>query len=142
MPNKVGDRHERDLLNCLDERVWTVMRAPASGGGTDRELPDVLAGNGEQFYAIEAKYSSGNPIYLDADEVAALQRFSAGFGAYPAVAAKYPVRNGHPAWGVDDDTGHRFFRIEDIVTNVGAHRVDEEMWHEIGKDFEDLREGL
>jgi len=41
------------------------MRAPASGSATERELPDVLAaGDGDTFYAIEAKSSAGDPIYL------------------------------------------------------------------------------
>jgi len=47
--NKKGDRRERELVNRLDDAGFAVMRAPASGGATQRELPDVLAGNGEAF---------------------------------------------------------------------------------------------
>ena len=65
MSNAKGDRRERELVNALDERGFAVMRAPASGSATDRDLPDVLAGDGETFYAIEAKSSAGAPIYLD-----------------------------------------------------------------------------
>lgn len=69
MANRKGERRERELVNLLDECGFAVMRAPASGSPTDRELPDGIAGNGERFSAIEAKSSSGNPIYLDAEEV-------------------------------------------------------------------------
>ncbi len=49
------------------------MRAPASGSATERELPDVLSGDGETFDAIEAKSSAGDPIYLTGEEVEALR---------------------------------------------------------------------
>ena len=68
-PNAKGDRRERELVTALDEAGFAVMRAPASGSATERELPDVLAGDGETFYAIEAKSSAGDPIYLSGEEV-------------------------------------------------------------------------
>ena len=98
--NPKGDRRERELVNELDEAGFAVMRAPASGSATDRELPDVLAGRTDRcssrsneqgaesdtdseplFYAIEAKSSSGNPIYLTGEEVEALVYFARNFGA-------------------------------------------------------------
>jgi Holliday junction resolvase len=62
--NTKGSRRERELVNQLDETGFAVMRAPASGSATERELPDVLAGDNGYFLAIEAKSSSGDPIYL------------------------------------------------------------------------------
>lgn len=87
--NTKGDRRERELVNALDDRGWVVMRAPASGGATDRELPDVLAGDGDEFYATEAKSSAGDPIYYDQEEVHDLGTFSDGFGAEPRLGARF-----------------------------------------------------
>jgi len=87
--NAKGDRRERELVNRLDEAGFAVMRAPASGSATERELPDVLTGDGETFYAIEAKSSAGDPIYLDGAEIEALLFFARNFGAKPRVAARF-----------------------------------------------------
>ena len=53
--NSKGSRRERELVNKLDEDGYAVMRAPASGAATERELPDVLAGDGEDFYIISRR---------------------------------------------------------------------------------------
>ena len=87
--NSKGDRRERELVNRLDERGFAVMRAPSSGSATERELPDVLAGDGDVFYAIEAKSSSGDPIYLDGTEVENLVYFARNFGAKPRIGARF-----------------------------------------------------
>lgn len=89
MGQEKGDRRERELVNLLDEDGFAVMRAPSSGSRTDRELPDVLAGNGEQFYAMEAKSSSGDPIYIEEHEVVALVYFAKNFNAVPTIAARF-----------------------------------------------------
>ena len=89
MSNAKGDRTERELVRLLDESGFAVMRAPASGSSTSRELPDVLAGNGEVFYAIEAKSSSGDPIYLTGEEIESLTYFAQNFGAKPRVGVRF-----------------------------------------------------
>lgn len=61
------------------------MRAPASGSATEGELPDVLAGNSDVFYVIEAKSSNGDPIYLDATEIEGLKYFAEKFGSLPRI---------------------------------------------------------
>lgn len=100
--NEKGDRRERELVNLLagadentpfdspyDEGEWAIMRAPASGSATERELPDVFAGNGGVFWAFEAKASGGDPIYIDAEEVEALDYFASFWGAYPRIAIRF-----------------------------------------------------
>jgi len=67
--NAKGDRRERELVNELDDAGFAVMRAPSSGSATERELPDVLAGDGEAFYAI---------VY-----------FAQNFGAKPRIGARF-----------------------------------------------------
>ena len=125
--NSKGDRRERELVNLLDERGFAVMRAPASGAATDRELPDVLAGDGEVFYAIEAKSSSGRPIYLTGEEVEALVYFSRNFGAKPRIAARFDREDGY------------FFHPADLhVTDGGNYRVKKETALAEGEDLAEL----
>jgi Holliday junction resolvase len=123
--NRKGDRRERELVNRLDEAGFAVMRAPASGSATDRELPDVLAGNGDTFYAIEAKSSAGRPIYLTGEEVEALIYFSRNFGAKARIA----VRFDREAW--------YFFHPGDLhMTDGGNYRVKKETALAEGEGFE------
>ncbi len=114
--NQKGDRRERQLVNALDDAGFAVMRAPASGSATSRELPDVLAGNGEVFYAIEAKSSAGQPIYLDNEEVYALVSvFAKNFGATPRIAVRF------------DREDWYFFHPSDVhETDGGNYRVKKE----------------
>jgi Holliday junction resolvase len=116
MSNAKGDRRERELVNELDEAGFAVMRAPASGSATSRELPDVLAGNGQVFYAIEAKSSAGDPIYLDNEEVYALVHvFARNFGATPRIAVRF------------DREDWYFFHPDDVhQTDGGNYRVKAE----------------
>jgi Holliday junction resolvase len=126
--NAKGDRRERELVNDLDEAGFAVMRAPASGSATTRELPDVLAGNGDVFYAIEAKASRGDPIYLTNEEIYALVHvFAKNFGAKPRVA----VRFDHEEWF--------FFHPNDLhQTDGGNYRVKKEFALEAGETMDDL----
>lgn len=131
--NEKGDRRERELTNWLDGNGWAVMRAPASGSATARELPDVLAGNGETFYAIEAKSSSGDPIYLTDEEVDALCYFAENFGAEARIAARFDLENGDPSYGDDDRKGWYFIPVGDLYeTPGGNYRVKKELAHEKG----------
>jgi len=122
--NRKGDRRERELVNELDEAGFAVMRAPASGSATERELPDVLAGDGDDFYAIEAKSSSGDPIYLSGEEVEALVFFARNFGA----KARIGVRFDREDW--------YFFHPGDLYeTDGGNYRVKRETALADGTDF-------
>lgn len=127
MANRKGERRERELVNLLDETGFAVMRAPASGSATDRELPDVLAGDGERFYAIEAKSSSGDPIYLDGAEVDALCYFAASFGADPRIGIRF------------DEMDWAFFGPDNLyVTEGGNYRVKRETAVARGVDVYEL----
>jgi Holliday junction resolvase len=122
--NRKGDRRERELVNALDDAGFAVMRAPASGSATERELPDVLAGDGDVFYAIEAKSSAGEPIYLDGAEVEALLYFAQNFGAKPRVAVRF------------DREDWFFFHPGDLYTTDGGnYRVKKETALAEGTDF-------
>jgi Holliday junction resolvase len=127
MSNAKGDRRERELVNALDGAGFAVMRAPASGSATERELPDVLAGDGETFYAIEAKSSAGDPIYLTGEEVEALIYFSRSFGATPRIGVRF------------DREDWYFFHPDDChTTDGGNYRVKKETALAEGTDFAEL----
>ena len=127
MSNAKGDRRERELVNALDDAGFAVMRAPASGSATDRDLPDVLAGDSETFYAIEAKSSAGDPIYLTGEEVEALVYFSRNFGATPRIGVRF------------DREDWYFFHPDDCYTTDGGnYRVKKETALAEGTDFPEL----
>ena len=128
--NRKGDRRERELVNELDLRGFAVLRAPASGSATDRDLPDVLAGNGGQFFAIEAKSSSGDPIYIDDDQVVSLEYFANAFGAEPLIGARFD-RN--PWTFYDPAELHR--------TDSGNYRVKADLSMRLGRTLDDLEAG-
>lgn len=129
-PNAKGDRRERELVTKLDEAGFAVMRAPASGSATERELPDVLAGDGETFYAIEAKSSAGNPIYLTGEEIEALVYFARNFGAKPRVGVRF------------DREDWYFFHPGDLYqTDGGNYRVKKETALADGTDFAEFTGG-
>ena len=122
--NRKGDRRERELVNELDEAGFAVMRAPASGAATTRELPDVLAGDGESFYAIEAKSSAGDPIYLTGEEVEALLFFAQNFGANARIAVRF-----------DREDWYFFHPGELYTTDAGSYRVKKSTAIADGTDF-------
>jgi len=125
--NRKGDRRERELVNELDAAGFAVMRAPASGSATERDLPDVLAGNGEQFYAIEAKSSAGDPIYLSGEEVESLIYFARNFGAKARIAVRF------------DREDWYFFHPGDLhVTDGGNYRVKKGTALADGEDLDEL----
>jgi Holliday junction resolvase len=125
--NRKGDRRERELVNLLDEAGFAVMRAPASGSATERDLPDVLAGNGERFFAIEAKSSAGKPIYLDGAEIESLLFFSRNFGAKARIAVRF------------DREDWYFFHPGDLHTTEGGnYRVKKETALADGTDLAEL----
>jgi Holliday junction resolvase len=125
--NEKGDRRERELVNKLDDNGFAVMRAPASGSATERELPDVLAGNGNTFYAIEAKSSAGDPIYIDGEEIDALVFFAENFGAKPRIGVRF------------DREDWYFFDVDELYqTDGGNYRVKKETALSDGIDFSEF----
>jgi Holliday junction resolvase len=122
--NSKGDRSERALVNYLaDHTEYAVMRAPASGSATDRELPDVLAGDGTMFYAFETKRASDHVIYYTEEEVDALKFFAEKFGATPMLGADFDTERHHDAWG-EDYPNHHFAHPENCYrTDEGNYRI-------------------
>ena len=102
MSGKKGSRYERELVNRFESVGWGALRCPSSGGGTDRELPDILAGlalDGPAYnfplsraLAIELKSGNSTTLYVDRDEVKALKSFAQSFGATPLLGARFTTQ--------------------------------------------------
>lgn len=86
---KKGSAEERDLVHKLWDNNFAAMRAPASGGATKKPLPDVIAGNGKIYLAIEVKTTTKDKIYIDYPQIDALVEFSNIFGATPYLGMKF-----------------------------------------------------
>lgn len=132
MGNK-GDRGERELVNLLRDLDFKIMRAPSSGSATTRDLPDVLAGNGEGILiACEGKFWADGTHYFSEEEVAALKRFAFGFHPQckPLLATRW---NRDKTWYVrhaDDARLH--------VTDGGNVRAKKETCTEEWRTLEDF----
>ena len=90
---KKGYSEERDLVHKLWDRNFAAMRAPASGGATKKPLPDIIAGNGEIYLAIEVKTTSKDKLYIDSSQIDALEEFSNIFGATTYIGVKFKYTN-------------------------------------------------
>ncbi len=124
-----GSRGEHELMELFEEHGFAVMRSAGSGkgglkvSGEEREAPDVLAGNGETFYALESKRSSrDNHVYIPEKEMEALTFFCEKFGAEPRIAVRFDYGD----WGF-------FLPYELYKTDGGNFRIKEE-------DIEDAME--
>ena len=138
-----GSRTERELVNLLYATRFAVMRAPASGGGTPRELPDVLTGDGENFYAIEAKSSGKEVIYIEGEEVDDLVYFAENFGAEARIGVRFDIEHGDPAYGDDENPGWYFFAVEELYETAGGnYRVKKETALRDGETFNGLFGGV
>ena len=102
MSGKKGSRYERELVNRFESLGWGALRCPASGGATDRELPDILAGLAldgpskdfpiSRALAIELKSGKSTTLYVDKEEVYALRSFAESFGATPLLCARFTTQ--------------------------------------------------
>ena len=86
---KKGSAEERELVHKLWDRGFAAMRAPASGGATKKSLPDVVAGNGKIYLAIEVKTTTKDKINIDSVQIDELCEFSQMFGAKPYIGVRF-----------------------------------------------------
>jgi len=125
--SKTGSREERELVKMLWDADCAAMRAPASGGATKKPLPDIIAGNGKIYLAIEVKSSSKDRIYINSDKIDALLEFSNLFGAQPYIGAKFTRKK----W--------RFLTPETLhKTPQNNYRVDVDLAFQKGLEFDEI----
>lgn len=125
--SKTGSREERELVRMLWDANCAAMRAPASGGATKKPLPDVIAGNGSIYLAIEVKSSSLERIYINSEKIEGLKEFSQIFGAQPYIGVKFLRKK----W--------RFVCLEDLhKTKNNNYRVNMDLAFDKGLDFDEI----
>jgi len=97
-----GSDKERELARILHAKGKHVMRAPSSGGGTARDLPDLFwADSSTTPIAAEMKATSANVAYFAQEESKALKQFSSAFGAVARFVVRYA-----------QDTSYYVYKIE------------------------------
>ena len=87
--SKKGSMEERTVVKLFEGLNYGAIRVPASGARTSSDKPDVVAGNGTNYYAVEVKSSKNDYIYIRQEQVEELLRFSERFGATPLIVAKF-----------------------------------------------------
>lgn len=87
--SKKGSLEERTVVKLFEALGYGAIRVPASGARTNSDKPDVVAGNGVNYYAVEVKSSKKDYIYIRSEQVDELLRFSERFGAVPLIVAKF-----------------------------------------------------
>ncbi|WP_457548953.1 Holliday junction resolvase Hjc [Archaeoglobus sp.] len=122
---KKGYRFEIELIHKLWEIGFAAVRTPASGV-MSYPCPDIIAGNGRIYLAIEVKMRSSLPLYLSKVEVNGLKEFAEMFGAKPLVALKVK------------GLGWRLFTLDMLVESGGSYRIDENTFYR-GFDFDELK---
>ena len=120
-----GSKAERELIHLFWENGFGAMRA-AGSGSTKHPSPDILAGNGKLFFAIECKASHKHVKYLDKDEINQLEYFSNSFGARPVVAIRF-------------DNDHWYFmNITDLHETPKCFSVNFELAKKKGLSFDEM----
>ena len=110
-----GDYYERELCRTLDSHGYHVVRSPASGSATERELPDAFYSKPDtRAVALELKSKDGTRAYYQEREVVALEAFAHAFDSEPRLFARWK-----------GDTAFYGHRPEEChTTPEGNYRVD------------------
>lgn len=125
--SKKGSKEERDLVRMLWKEGFAAMRAPSSGSATNNPLPDVIAGNSKKYLAIEVKSTSLERIYINKEQIDALEEFSRIFGAQPIIGAKF----NYTKW--------RFLKPKELqITRNNNYRIDKNHALLNGIEFDEL----
>jgi Holliday junction resolvase len=126
MSNKKGIRFERELIHRLWQHGFAALRSAGSGAAR-YPMPDIVAGNGKKFIAIEVKKREALPVYLTEQEVKELVMFANLFGAEAFVAVKIPKFE----W--------KFFKIGQLEKTEKNYKVDEEVYS-VGMELDEVLE--
>lgn len=90
MSNKAkGSRTERELLSLFTEQGWKAARV-AGSGMHDNTYCDLIAGkHGRKGFAIEAKSSKKDRIYITKEQIEDFVIFTSMMGLKPAIAVRF-----------------------------------------------------
>jgi Holliday junction resolvase len=93
-----GSAVEREFINLLsDEHGYACLRAPGSGGATDRDRPDAVALRAGKMdpdagFAVELKKRPDGTVRFETAEIDALERWARRAGVEPFVVVKPDLR--------------------------------------------------
>ncbi len=119
-----GYRFERELVHMLWKSGFAAIRSPASGS-MSYPVPDIIAGNGRRYIAIEVKMRANLPVYIPKEDVDNLVKFSEVFGAEPFIAVRIP------------NEGWRFLCLNDLKRTKNGYKVDDDVFYS-GLEFDEL----
>ena len=84
-----GSKAERELLDLFTEMGWRAARV-AGSGRNDNTFCDLIAGKVKRKgYAIEAKSSKKNRIYITKKQIEEFVLFTSMMGLKPVVAVRF-----------------------------------------------------
>jgi Holliday junction resolvase len=120
-----GSKAERELIHLFWANGFAAMRA-AGSGSTQHPSPDIIAGNGKIFFAIECKASADPVKYIEKDQVNQLDLFANSFGARAFVALRF------------DNEKWYFLNLTDLKITGKSYAVSLELAKQKGLSFEQL----
>jgi Holliday junction resolvase len=90
MSNKSkGSNAERELVKIFTEQGWRALRVAGSGVNDDSPCDIIVGKVGKKGYAIEAKSSKKNRIYITKAQIEDFVKFSLMLGLQPALAIRF-----------------------------------------------------
>jgi len=87
---KKGRRAERYIVEKLWDLNYAAIRVPGSGRSYRRPHPDIVAGNGNRYLALQVKSTKEKQKYFKKEEISDLREFCGIFGSDPVIAVKFP----------------------------------------------------
>ncbi|MFH1211611.1 MAG: Holliday junction resolvase Hjc [Candidatus Woesearchaeota archaeon] len=125
-----GSNAERDVIKLFWNTGEWVAHRMAGSGSSQYPSPDIIAGNGVRFLAIEVKITSENARYFPKKEIEELKFFSQKFGSEAWIAIKFFRKE----WS--------FLNIEDLRETDNSFVAESEDAERKGLSFEQLTKGF
>jgi Holliday junction resolvase len=124
MSNKQkGSKAERELLEIFTLAGWRAARV-AGSGKNDNTFCDLIAGKVKRKgYAIEAKSSKKDRIYITKKQIEEFVLFTSVMGLKPAIAARF------------NREGWYFLKPNDLIDSGGNWVVSKQQAVKKGKRF-------
>lgn len=86
---RLGIKHEQELVKVFKDNDFTACRLPGSASRS----PDIIAGDGESVFVLEAKTSSNSLIKIRKQQIFTLNTFAVNLKAKPYLALKFLNRS-------------------------------------------------
>ncbi len=121
MSNKTkGSNAERELVKIFTEQGWRALRVAGSGVNDDSPCDLIVGKVGSKGYALEAKSSKKNRIYITKAQIEDFMLFASMIGLKPALA----IRFNYEGWLFLDpafleDSGKNWVVSKDIAKSQG-----------------------